>query len=101
MREILSTPNLNWCEVMRSSVSNPLYFELVKVVKNLEPKMVHQCPYNNFIIENKIPDISTLPSIFSAGYYKLWVNMTDRNLKTFFHVETLIDWVSSEKNSFG
>lgn len=101
MREIMKTPNLEWCEIMRKSSTHPLYSVLVNIVNSTEPKVVHKCPYNGFMFDNKVPDISSLPSIFSTGYYKLWVNATDRNKSLIFTIEILIDWISSDKNSFG
>jgi hypothetical protein len=67
----------------------------------METKIVHQCPYKNIIIENKVTDVSSMPSIFSAGCYKLCMNATDKNSKMIINGEAIVDWISSEKNSFG
>lgn len=101
MRQVLQTPNIEWCEVMRASALNPLYAEIMKIVKRTDSKLVHECPYNEFIMENKIPDLTSLPSIFSDGYYKFLVNATDSENKMIFSIESIIEWISSEKNSFG
>lgn len=101
MRQVLKTPNLNWCDVVGSSKLNPLYNEVFKVIQNVEPSFVHPCPYNDFIIKNRVPDVSKLPSIFSAGYYKFLVNANDMKDKLIFNITTILEWISSERNSFG
>lgn len=101
MREVLRTPSLEWCGIMRASSSNILMGEMIKVIKNLEPNMIHECPYTNAIIVNKIMDVSKMPSIFSNGRYKTIINVANKKDENIFEVEAIVDWVSSEKNSYG
>lgn len=85
---------------MRAATTNILFAEMVKSIQRLEPSVVHQCPYNDIIIKNKILDATAFP-IFSAGTYKLWTNATTKKDENLFSVMYIIEWLSSERNSFG
>jgi hypothetical protein len=86
---------------MRASTSNILFSEMIKVIKKLEPSIIHQCPYREAIVDGKIPDVSSMPSIFSSGCYKTFVNITSKKDEMIITFEAIVDWISSEKSSYG
>lgn len=100
MRQVLKTPKIEFCSVMKFSSSNILLNEIIKIGKNIEPTLIHECPYTNFIVNNRTLDISSLPSILNAGTYKVLINAT-QNSKLFAVTEVIMELFSSEKSSFG
>lgn len=44
-REMIRCPNLNWCQMMKSKQENALVEQLMKLIRQNTPDLIHECPY--------------------------------------------------------
>lgn len=44
-REVMHTPLMNWCDMPLSQTSNPMIKQLIKFANDIDPNLVHSCPY--------------------------------------------------------
>lgn len=82
-------------------IGNPLIVEVVKIAQAVDKDAIHECPYYNVVINNKPLSLTTLPTIFSQGEYKVTMNFTTKKDEKIFYSEYLFSIISSEKHSFG
>jgi hypothetical protein len=93
---------MNICPLLRAAENgNALMYEMLKIVKAIDEDSFHVCPYNFIEMKNKPFKIDSLPSIFSQGDYRVFVNISNRHYEDYVAIELLISWFSSERNSFG
>lgn len=100
-RQVLKAPKMDFCSLNPNSQGIPLIKEVVKIVQNLDESLVHPCPFYGYIVKNKPLSISTLPSIFAQGDYKMTFNFTSKKDQGILFIEFLTSLISSEKHSFG
>lgn len=94
-------PKIEMCAVLKNSNFNPILKMLINILKEVDQDLIHECPYTEAIIQNKIVKIDSIPSIFAQGHYKSIVNVTNRRSDKILDFEILAYLNSSEKNSFG
>lgn len=44
-REVMHSPRHEWCGLYKYGNSNPLIAQMIKVVEENAPQIVHECPY--------------------------------------------------------
>lgn len=78
LREVMKTPKLDFCGMTSSSVRNPLYTHMFKVLNESHPGIIHECPYKSLIVENLHLKMEFFP-ILPPGEYKVIYNWTKFN----------------------
>lgn len=71
------------------------------IFRKAEPSLIHECPYNDIVVENKPFRIDSLPSVFTGGDYKLTFELMTMNDQRIIFVEVFATWFSSEKKAKG
>lgn len=44
-REVLATPKLDWCNLMKNGMDNLIVKQFLVFLKDVVPSVVHECPY--------------------------------------------------------
>lgn len=100
-RQVLKIPKIDICWVLERSSSNPLLSAIINIFKDSVPEIIHPCPYESVVINNKAFKVDSLPTFFSTGDYKITMELISKSNEQILIVEALVSWFSPEKNSFG
>lgn len=100
-REVMRLPKLELCAGIKIGNFHPLAAFPINIVKEMDKDLVHECPYTEILIRDKIVNIKSVPSIFAQGHYRSEFNFTSQKNEKICNLENLFYWHSSEKNSFG
>lgn len=104
---------------MEDKIENIMFHYFTNIVKETEPGVVHKCPYTVFYsvvspflslmaiylqeysMNNATPTISSLPSMFPSGDYKMTVNITDDKGARIAFISLASAVISPNKDTFG
>lgn len=100
-REVMKIDKINVCFALKNGEKNVLLVLLIQMIKEMEPSIIHPCPYTDFLIRNKTVSLKSVPSILPRGDYRITGNLTNNKEEMIVFVELLALVVSSETNTFG
>lgn len=115
-REAIRTPRFELCPLMNTTSSLRLVSQVIKLIKDNAPEMIHECPYNesftapryttNYLVSqglnvhNRTLNTRTVRSLFPTGDYKVIVKGFINN-ETLGTVTFYLSYNSFNKDTFG
>lgn len=103
-RNVLDTKIVNWCEVQRGSMFNPVLNMFLDIIRESVPSLFQECPYEGLLEFYNVTfndDLNRKLSVFSDGQYKFNVSVFDRPNRIMFYVAIFGEIKSPIKTSFG
>jgi len=101
-REVIRLPKIVWCYMMNSdSFANKILSQLIDIIRETAPQVLHKCPYRDFIVNNMTLQIDSLKSIFPTGDYKFVAIVSNKEDDNIFTLSVLLSISSKEKDTFG
>src|SRR5690349_17173492 len=83
-REVLRFPKLDWCQLMSKQVHNLIFAHLIEIQSANFPGTIHECPYRDFLIENRSLGLPKALIHFATGEYKS---------ETYFHTTSSDEYI--------
>lgn len=101
-RKVFYAPRLEMCQLVNvTREQNIIVYYLILQVKTFNPKLIHNCPYNELIAKNFTFTESLFPDVIPTGDYKTEFHGSDRKNRTIFDVTFYANAKSSDPHSWG